>query len=69
MENLNFIKFCLMNAFCETNNKKCAEEYRIAIDMVNEMIRQYEPLSEHEIEYLWQSSETPRKFAENLLGY
>ena len=73
MENLNFIKFCLMNAFCETNNKKCAEEYRIAIDMINEMInemiRQYEPLSEKEIEYLWQSSETPRKFAENLLGY
>ena len=69
MENLNFIKFCLMNAFCETNNKKCAEEYRIAIDMVNEMFQQHEPLSEKEIEYLWLSSETPRKFAENLLGY
>lgn len=58
-----------MNAFCETNNKKCSEEYKIAIDMINEMLRQYEPLSENEIEYLWLSSKNPRDFAEKIIGY
>ena len=70
------IRQALEYAYQETNSKNSEELYKLAIIMTNRIIEEekekklsIDELSENEIEYLWQSSDTPREFAEKLIGY
>jgi hypothetical protein len=76
IKDLYRIKQALEVAYQETNSNNCEEMYKLAILMTQRIIdeeREKEllnnELSENEIEYLWQSSDTPRIFAEKLIGY